>query len=132
VALSNDRADLRRDDRPWTAADTLKNVVVKLVYPDGRSEPLAVGLPATARSTPSGLAAQVAPAVVEPFTETDFGAHPALVRGYIGPQALGRDARSGVRYLVDPRVVEGTRWITGANDARQPRLRPRRRARLHP
>src|SRR5690606_6278745 len=39
-------------------------------------------------------------------------------RGYIGPGVLGR-ANTGredaVRYLLDPRVVPGTRWITGAN-----------------
>jgi len=39
------------------------------------------------------------------------------VRGYIGPAALGTDKPAGVRYLLDPRVVEGTRWITGANEA---------------
>ncbi len=33
VDLINDRADLRRPDRDWTAADTLKNVVVKLRHP---------------------------------------------------------------------------------------------------
>jgi prolyl-tRNA synthetase len=54
--------------------------------------------------------------VVEPFGDEDFANHPALVRGYIGPQALGENSASGIRYLVDPRVVEGTRWITGANE----------------
>jgi len=34
---------LRRADRDWTAADTLKNVVVRLTHPDGRTELLAVG-----------------------------------------------------------------------------------------
>ncbi len=29
---------------------------------------------------------------------------------------LGSDSKTGIRYLVDPRVVEGTRWITGANE----------------
>ena len=29
---------------------------------------------------------------------------------------LGEESASGIRYLVDPRVVEGTRWITGANE----------------
>ena len=33
------------------------------------------------------------------------------------PQVLGEESASGIRYLVDPRVVEGTRWITGANTA---------------
>src|SRR5262245_41430100 len=45
VDLFNSRADLRRADRAWTAADTLKNVVVKLIHPDGSSEPLVIGLP---------------------------------------------------------------------------------------
>jgi len=39
------------------------------------------------------------------------------VKGYIGPAALGTESASGVRYLLDPRVVEGTRWVTGANEA---------------
>jgi prolyl-tRNA synthetase len=29
---------------------------------------------------------------------------------------LGAAGASGIRYLVDPRVVPGTRWITGANE----------------
>ncbi|MEY2523831.1 MAG: prolyl-tRNA synthetase, partial [Ilumatobacteraceae bacterium] len=45
VDLINSRDDLRRPDREWTAADTLKNVIVKLRHPDGRIEPLAVGVP---------------------------------------------------------------------------------------
>ena len=116
VALSNDRTDLRRADRDWTAADTLKNVVVKLVHPDGKSEPLAIGVPGDREVDLKRLAAQVSPAVAEPFTEADFAAHPGLVRGYIGPGALGADRPAGVRYLVDPRVVDGTRWITGADE----------------
>jgi prolyl-tRNA synthetase len=51
VALANERADLRRDDREWTAADTLKNVLVKLRHPGGKPELLAVGLPVTATWT---------------------------------------------------------------------------------
>jgi prolyl-tRNA synthetase len=39
------------------------------------------------------------------------------VRGYIGPAALGETSKSGIRYLVDPRVVDGTRWVTGADVA---------------
>src|SRR5688500_17166972 len=62
------------------------------------------------------LGAQVEPAEVEPFTDKDFEANPALVRGYIGPGALGEESASGLRYLVDPRVVEGTRWVTGADE----------------
>jgi prolyl-tRNA synthetase len=116
VGLANGRADLRRPDRDWTAADTLKNVVVTLVYPDGRREPLVVGVPGDREVDLKRLAAAVAPAVAEAFTDDDFASHPALVRGYIGPGVLGRTASSGIRYLLDPRVVPGTRWITGANE----------------
>src|SRR4051794_29076612 len=37
--------DYPREDRPWSAADTLKNVLVVLRHPDGRREPLAIGGP---------------------------------------------------------------------------------------
>jgi len=114
VDLLNAREDLRRSDRPWTAADTLKNVVVKLVYPDGRVEPLAIGVPGDREVDMKRLEAQVAPAVPEAFTEEDFKEHPELTRGYIGPAVLGEGR--GIRFLVDPRIVEGTRWATGANE----------------
>lgn len=106
-----------RDDRPWTGADTLKNVLVVLRHPDGTREPLAVGVPGDREVDPKRLETQVAPADVEPFTDEDFAAHPALVKGYIGPGVLGADSETGIRYLVDPRVVDGTRWVTGANVA---------------
>ncbi len=115
VAVSVGRDDLRRADRDWTAADTLKNVVVMLRYPDGQTEPLVVGVPGDRDVDLKRLTASVAPAIPEPFTEDDFAAHEGLVRGYIGPQALGLHSPSGIRYLTDPRVVTGTRWITGAN-----------------
>jgi prolyl-tRNA synthetase len=104
-----------RGDRPWTAADTLKNVVVTLLHPDGRREPLCVGVPGDREVDLKRLAAAVAPAEVEPFTEADFAARPALVKGYIGPGVLGERNSSGIRYLLDPRVVAGTVWITGAD-----------------
>jgi prolyl-tRNA synthetase len=100
-------------DEGYTAASTLKNVVVTLVHPDGTREPLVIGIPGDREVDAKRLEAQVAPAEVEPFTE--FDKHPGLVKGYIGPEALGKDSETGIRYLVDPRVVPGTRWITGAN-----------------
>ena len=115
VALSNDRADLARADRPWTAADTLKNVVFMVTQPDGESSPLAVGLPGNRDVDMKRLEAVLHPAVARPFEESDFTKFPGLVKGYIGPQALG--TAHGIRYLVDPRVVDGSRWITGANES---------------
>ncbi len=113
VAFANEH--FPRGDRHWEAADTLKNVVVMLRYLEGGRTPLVVGVPGDRDVDTKRLQAQVEPAVVEPFTDEDFAAHPALVKGYIGPQVLGEDSASGIRYLVDPRVVEGTRWVTGAN-----------------
>jgi prolyl-tRNA synthetase len=98
----------------YTAASTLKNVVVLLVHPDGSREPLIVGVPGDRDVDLKRLEAQVSPAEVEPFA--DFDKHPALVKGYIGPQVLGAGSDSKIRYLVDPRIVPGTRWITGANE----------------
>jgi prolyl-tRNA synthetase len=37
------------------------------------------------------------------------------VKGYIGPGELGEKSSSGIRYVVDPRNVDGTRWVTGAD-----------------
>ncbi len=116
VDLINSRDDLRRPDREWTAADTLKNVVVKLKHPDGRIEALAVGVPGDREVDMKRLEAQLGPAEIEPFTEAEFSANKHLVKGYIGPGALGADKPAGVRYLVDPRIVAGTQWVTGADE----------------
>jgi prolyl-tRNA synthetase len=105
-----------RDDRPWHASDTLKNVLVMLRHPDGTREPLAIGVPGDREVDAKRLEAAVSPAEVEPFDDKDFAAHPALIKGYIGPGVLGTDNTSGIRYLTDPRVVDGTRWVTGANE----------------
>ena len=117
VALANARDDLRRSDRDWTAADTLKNVVVKLRHPGGQGRGRRHRRARRPGDRPQAARrAGRSPRVVEPFTEADFADHPGLVRGYIGPAALGADKPAGVRYLLDPRIVEGTRWITGANE----------------
>ena len=118
VALANAR--FPRPDRPWTAADTLKNVVVVLSHPGGERELVIVGLPGDREVDMTRLEAAVSPATVEPAVDADFATRPELVRGYIGPGAIGRGntgREDAVRYLVDPRVVPGTRWITGADQA---------------
>ena len=133
VALCNERYP-RPDGRAWTAADALKNVVVALTHPDGSKELLVVGLPGDREVDMRRLEAAVAPAEVDMAAEEDFAGHPELVRGYIGPTAIGpnsphRRTETGedgverptgsVRYLLDPRVVDGTSWVTGANEPRK-------------
>lgn len=115
VNISNAREDLRRSDRPWTAADTLKNVVLKVTLPDGSTYPLIIGVPGDREVDMKRLEAALHPGEPTPFEEADFAKYPVLVKGYIGPQVLGEKSESGIKYLVDPRVVPGTRWLTGAN-----------------
>jgi len=115
VDLFNAREDLQLGGRQWTAADTLKNVVVNLRHPDGRLEALAIGVPGDREVDLKRLEAQVSPAEVEAFDETDFAANTALVKGYIGPGVLGTNNASGIRYMLDPRVALGSAWITGAD-----------------
>jgi prolyl-tRNA synthetase len=105
----------RFPDREWSPADTLKNVVVMLHHPDGTREPLVIGLPGDRDVDLKRAEAVLAPAEIEAFTEEDFAKHPSLVKGYIGPGVLGEKNASGIRYLLDPRVVDGTRWVTGAD-----------------
>ena len=108
-------AQYARADRQWTAADTLKNVVVMLRHPDGQTEPLVIGVPGDREVDMKRVAAQVSPAEVDVFDEAAFALYPALVRGYIGPTVLGLTSTSEIRYLLDPRVVLGSEWVTGAN-----------------
>ncbi len=104
-----------RDDRAWEAGDTLKNVIVKVTAPGGATSLLAIGLPGDREVDEKRLEAQLEPATFEVFD--DFGSVPQLVKGYIGPGALGADKPGAVRYLLDPRVVDGTSWVTGADEA---------------
>jgi len=98
--------------RTVTAADTLKNVLLKVRQPGGDWELLAVGVPGDREVDDKRLGAALEPADHAFLDDADFAKYPFLVKGYIGPKAL---QDNGVRYLVDPRVVDGTSWITGAD-----------------
>lgn len=124
VAAAN--AAYPRGDRLWTAADTLKNVVLAVTDPAGERSLLVAGIPGDRDADMTRVEAALAPHTVEAATEADFAKHPGLVKGYIGPGALGPQARgegiargdeddTAIPFLVDPRVVAGTRWITGSD-----------------
>jgi len=104
-----------RSDRTWNASDTLKNVVLTLRNPDGTTSALVVGVPGDREVDIKRIEAQVSPAEVEPMDDATFAKNPGLVRGYIGPQVLGADSATGIRYMLDPSVVPGSAWVTGAN-----------------
>ena len=129
VDLLNARDDLARDDgRSWAAGDTLKNLLVMLRHPDGSTEPLAIGVPGDRDVDVKRLEAAIMPAEATPFGEADFARYPMLAKGYIGPGALGSGSPSGIRFLVDPRVVDGHGVGDRRRCARPPRDRPGRRA----
>jgi prolyl-tRNA synthetase len=100
--------------RDFTGADTLKNVVLKTRAPGaGGWELLVVGVPGDREVDLKRIAGQLEPTEVAQADGDDLAKHPQLVRGYIGPQLL---AEIGIRYLVDPLVVPGSAWVTGANE----------------
>ena len=110
----------REDGRQWTAADTLKNVVLALTHLDGTRELISIGLPGDRDVELARVEVACAPAAVEAATEEDFAKNKTLVKGYIGPWSekgavLGSEGTSKIRYFVDPRVVDGSAWVTGAN-----------------
>ncbi|OBI80907.1 proline--tRNA ligase [Mycobacterium sp. E740] len=100
-------------DREVTAADTLKNVMLKTRQPGGEWELLGIGVPGDREVDDKRLGAALEPAEYALLDDADFARHPFLAKGYIGPKAL---QDNGIRYLVDPRVVGGTAWITGADE----------------
>ena len=115
----------REDGREWTAADTLKNVVLAVTPVGGEREIVVVGIPGDRNADMKRAEVAFPGAEVEPATAADLARHPGLVKGYIGPAqvdesgaataVLGAESTTGLRYLVDPRVAIGTTWVTGAN-----------------
>lgn len=94
-----------------TAADTLKNIVLALTSPEGKRSLVVVGVPGDREVDAKRAEAAFGPNEVEPANDADFEKHPELVKGYIGPIKSEK-----ITYFVDPRVVLGTSWVTGANE----------------
>ena len=114
----------RVDGVAWSAAHTLKNNVMALVSPEGKRSLVVVGLPGDREVDAKRAEAAFAPNEVEQANDDDFAKHPELIKGFIGPvkggqAVLGLNGSSGIRYLLDPRVVDGSAWISGANEKDQ-------------
>ncbi|WP_104109028.1 proline--tRNA ligase [Arthrobacter sp. N199823] len=127
VAAANQHAP--RAEGEWTAADTLKNVVLAVDLPTGERQIVVVGLPGDRDVDLKRIEANISVHLpvggevgVEAAGEADLKKNELLVKGYIGPglsldaAVLGAEASTKLLYLVDPRVVSGTTWITGANE----------------
>lgn len=124
----------RTDGRAWEAADILKNVVIAVKHAEDETheepwrELIVVGVPGDRNVDMKRLEAQFAPAELEEATDEDLKAHPELVKGYIGPMAVGPQARGGkkaesadeagdaLRYFVDAHIARGSAWFTGADE----------------
>lgn len=115
-----------REDRPWQASDTMKNVVVVATHPDGERELLVIGMPGDREADLKRIEANMVPAEIEMATPEDIEKHPELVPGYIGPTNIGPNSPNrttdedgnpsgSVRYLLDPHVRRGSAWITGGD-----------------
>lgn len=129
VAASN-QISPRTDGAAWTAADTLKNVVLAVTLPTGERQLVVLGVPGDRAVDLKRVEANIGAFLpvageigLEAASEEDLKKHPLIVKGYLGPgmsldQALlGLEGAAKLLYLVDPRVVSGTTWITGANEA---------------
>jgi prolyl-tRNA synthetase len=112
IATLVDWANSAQLGRTITDADTLKNIMVKVRAPGGDWELLGIGVPGDREIDEKRLTVALEPAEYVLLGDDDFDAYPFLVKGYIGPKTL-RD--NEIRYLIDPRVVDGTSWITGAD-----------------
>jgi prolyl-tRNA synthetase len=99
--------------KEFSGADTLKCVVLRTREPGDKDwELLVIGVPGDREVDLKRVAGQLEPVEVAQAEPADFDAHPELVKGYIGPQRL---AELGIRLVVDPVVVPGSAWVTGAN-----------------
>jgi prolyl-tRNA synthetase len=131
VAASNELVPRSEaDGGPWTAADTLKNVVLAVTLPTGERQIVVLGVPGDRgvdlKRVEANIGAYLPVAgeiAVEAAGEEDLARNPLIVRGYLGPgmslgsPLLGLEGAAKLLYLVDPRVVSGTAWVTGANMA---------------
>lgn len=117
------------------ASQTLKCFVGTVITPSGERQVFAVGVPGDRAVDLGRVEVNIGALLgiggeveVEAASEEDLKAYPQLVKGYIGP-GMSLDApllgahtedavasATGIPFFVDPRVVRGTSWVTGANE----------------
>ncbi|MDO5750382.1 MAG: proline--tRNA ligase [Rothia sp. (in: high G+C Gram-positive bacteria)] len=118
-----------------SADQTLKCFIGAVTTPEGERKLFAIGVPGDRAvdlgrvevniGALMGIGGEVE---VEAANDEDLAKFPQLVKGYIGPglsldaPLLGasteeRESATGIPFFVDPRVVRGSRWVTGANEA---------------
>jgi prolyl-tRNA synthetase len=91
-----------------TAANTLKNVLLM-----ADEKPICVLVPGDREVDLKRVEANLSGVTeLRLFEDSDFAKHPKFVKGYIGPQNA---KEFGLKLYADPRIVEGSDWVTGAN-----------------
>ena len=118
------------DGGAWTAADTLKNVVLAVTLPTGERQIVVIGVPGDRGVDLKRVEANIGSFLpiageitLEAANEEDLKKQALIVKGYLGPglsldaPLLGTGGAAKLLYLVDPRVVSGSAWVTGANEA---------------
>jgi prolyl-tRNA synthetase len=91
-----------------TAANTLKNVLLM-----ADEKPICVLVPGDREVDLKRVEANLSGVTeLRLFEDADFVKHPKFVKGYIGPQNA---KEFGLKLYADPRIVEGSDWVTGAN-----------------
>ena len=91
-----------------TAANTLKNVLLM-----ADEKPICVLVPGDREVDLKRVEANLSGITeLRLFEDADFAKHPKFVKGYIGPQNA---KEFGLKLYADPRIVEGSDWVTGAN-----------------
>ena len=95
-------------DANITAANTLKNVLLM-----ADEKPICVLVPGDREVDLKRVEANLSGVTeLRLFEDADFAKHPKFVKGYIGPQNA---KEFGLKLYADPRIVEGSDWVTGAN-----------------
>ncbi|MBQ5505117.1 MAG: proline--tRNA ligase [Aeriscardovia sp.] len=118
VAMLNAQAP--RSDRAWQAGDALKNIALTAHYPDGHAKLIVVGLPGDREVDLKRVEACLSPLEMSLATDEELAQHPELVKGFIGPMALGPQAKAAgverpVEYYLDAHIAKGSAWVSGAN-----------------
>lgn len=110
------------EEHAWSAGDTLKHVVLAVTDSVGERELVVIAIPGDRVIDEKRLEVAFPNCEIAAASEKDFAKHPELVAGFIGPvlegsRLLGVGGTSAVKLLVDPRVANGTVWVTGASIA---------------
>jgi len=103
------------------AGSTLKHIVLAITDVKHKRSLVVVGMPGDRDMEPKRAEIVFAGFEVETANDEDFAKHPELLKGFLGPVKngklfLGEKGESKIRYLLDPRVVDGTTWVAGANE----------------